>query len=355
VSTRAPRSGPAVRRDARVLVKAVNWLGDLVMSLPALKAVRSAFPAATLSVLVKSELASFFDGAQWLDEVIPYHVGRSLAGIADSRHVVAEIRSRRFDLAIVLPRSFESALWTALARVPRRVGFAADGRGLMLTDRARRPKELFARHQVNDYLYLLQQTLGVAGDAGAVTPDVAPAHLAAMREWLAARRRRSGPLVALAVAAAYGPAKEWPEARYAMLIDRLAARADAECVLVGAPAERRKCESVAAASHAGALIAAGETSIGQALALLSLCDGFAGNDSGSMHVAAALGIPTVGIFGSTNPARTGPLGPRTRVLYHRIECSPCLERTCRFGHYDCLQRVAADEVEQALVQLGALR
>ena len=101
------------------------------------------------------------------------------------------------------------------------------------------------------------------------------------------------------------------------------------------------------------LVAAGETSIGQALALLSRCAGFVGNDSGSMHVAGALGIPTVGIFGSTNPARTAPLGARTRVLYHQLECSPCLERTCRFGHYDCLHRVAVQEVDDSLRALGA--
>jgi heptosyltransferase II len=352
----APRSAAPLRpAPQRVLVKEVNWLGDLVMSLPALKAVRRAFPHARLSVLIKSELASFFDGAEWLDELIPYRVGRSLGGLADRRHVVAEIRSRRFDLAIVFPRSFESAFWTALARVPHRVGFAADGRGLMLTHKTPRPATLFRSHQVFDYLYLLRNTLGIDGDRTDLAPDVHAPHRAAMREWLAGARRRGGRLIALAVAAAYGPAKEWPVTRYAALIDRLAERHGAECVLVGAPNERARCEMVAKASTHGALIAAGSTTVGQALALLSLCDGFAGNDSGAMHVAGALGIPTVGIFASTNPQRTGPLGPHAQALYHRIACSPCLERTCKFGHYDCLKQVAVDEVETALIQLGALR
>jgi heptosyltransferase-2 len=123
-------------------------------------------------------------------------------------------------------------------------------------------------------------------------------------------------------------------------------------VLVGAPGERAACERIAAATRHGARIAAGETTVGEAVALLARCQGFAGNDSGSMHVAGALGIPTVGIFGSTNPQRTAPLGARTRVLYHRLPCSPCLQRTCRFGHYDCLQRISAQEVDDALVQLG---
>ncbi len=150
------------------------------------------------------------------------------------------------------------------------------------------------------------------------------------------------PIFAIAPAAAYGPAKEWPAERYGALIDLLARRDDAEVVLVGAPSERAKCEEVAAASKAGAMIAAGHTNIGELIALLSLCDGFIGNDSGCMHIAGALGIPTVAIFGSTNPERTGPMGPKTRVIYRKLECSPCLARTCRFGHYNCLTQIEPD-------------
>ena len=322
MSATAPRPGAPLRSTPqRVLVKEVNWLGDLVMSLPAPEAVRRAFPAARFSVLIKAELTSFFDGAGWIDEVIPYRVGRSLGGLADRRHVVAEIRSRRFDLAIVFPRSFESAFWTALARVPSRVGFAADGRGLMLTHKTTRLAALARSHQVFDYLYLSGTPLGIEGDRTDIAPDVSAGHRAAMRDWLRAERRGSGRLIALAVAAAYGPAKEWPVARYAALVDRLAERHGAEWCWSAPPLNP-------ALRHGGVgepcrrLIAAGQTTIGQALALLSLCDGFAGNDSGYIHVAAALGIPTVGIFTSTNPQRTGPLGPHAQALYHRIESDP---------------------------------
>ncbi|MGD9762754.1 MAG: lipopolysaccharide heptosyltransferase II [Candidatus Binatia bacterium] len=339
---------------ARVLVKEVNWLGDLVMSLPALRAIRRAFPAAHLAVLVKQELASFFDGAYWLDEVLTYRVGRSLRGIADRARVVAAIRAGRFDLAIVFPRSFESAFWTALGGVPRRVGYEADGRGLLLTDRVRRSAALLRGHQAHDYLHLLSTTLGIAGEPSDCRIDVADRHRATMGAWLTAHRRSRGPLVALAVAAAYGPAKEWPAARWTALIDRLAERYGAECVLVGAPGERQRSADIAAPSRHGALVAAGETGVGEAIALLARCDAFVGNDSGSMHVAGALGIPTVGVFGSTNPERTAPLGARTRIAYRQVACSPCLERTCRFGHYECLHAIEVDEIERALVELGAL-
>lgn len=349
----APTASVGRESPERVLVKEVNWLGDIVMSLPALKAVRAAWPKAKLSLLIKKELAGFFDGSKWIDEVIPYRVGKGLAGIGDRRRLIGELRLRRFDLAVLFPNSFESAFWSLLARVPRRAGYVRDGRGLMLTHGTRPTAEILETHQVHYYLHMLHETLGLDGDASAFAPDVHEPHRAKMQAWLNERRKRpGGKLIALAAAAAYGPAKEWPAAHFAALIDLLAEKHGAECVLVGAPSERRKSEEIAAQCKAGALVAAGETGVGEALALLSLCGGFAGNDSGSMHVAGALSLPTVGIYGSTRADRTGPLGPKTKTIYHAIECSPCLKRTCRFGHYNCLTQIAAQEVAGELEKLG---
>lgn len=333
----------------------MNWLGDVVMSLPALSAVRRAFPNAHLALLIKRELASLFDGAGWVDEVIPYQVGRGAAGLADRWRIVEAIRRRRFDLAIAFPNSFEAALWVALARVPRRAGFARDGRGPLLTDRVRPTAPIMEAHQVHYLLHMLKQTLGVDGEAQRCALEPHEPHRAKMRAWLERMRRRpQGKLVAIAPAAAYGPAKEWPAGRFAALIDMLAERFGAECVLVGALNERARCEQVAAACRHQPIVAAGETSVGDLVALMSLSDAFVGNDSGCMHVAAAVGIPTVGIYGSTRPARTGPLGPRTMTLYRQIECSPCLKRTCRFGHYNCLNLIGPEDAADALAAMGAL-
>lgn len=341
---------------ARILVKEVNWLGDLVMSLPALRAIRRTYPGAHLAVLVKRELASFFDGARWIDEVIPYAVGRGLSGFFDRRRIVGEIRSRQFDLGVLFPNSFESALWLTMAGVRRRAGFIADARGAMLTLKATPPAESNSGHQSNYWLSMLR-AIGVAdGRADDFVLDVHPPHRERMREWLAPSRKRPGrPLYAIAPAAAYGPAKEWPADSYSALIDLLARRDDAEVVLVGAPSERAKCEEVAASAKSGAIIAAGHTNIGELIALLSLCDRFLGNDSGCMHLAGALGIPTVAIFGSTNPVRTGPMGAKTRVIYRKLECSPCLARTCRFGHYRCLTQIEPAELADAIESLLAQR
>ncbi|HUO05553.1 MAG TPA: lipopolysaccharide heptosyltransferase II [Candidatus Binataceae bacterium] len=348
----ADSQGPTlVPEPRRILVKEVNWLGDLVMSGPALRAIRRAWPRAHLAVLIKEELASFFDGAAWIDEVIPYSVGHGFSGLGDRRRIVVAIRIRRFDLGILFPNSFESAFWLTMAGVPRRAGFIADARGPMLTLKAVAPEEARTSHQVNYWLSMVRATTGVGGTTDDFRLEAAPQNCERMAAWLTANRKRSGaPLYAIAPAAAYGPAKEWRN--FSALIDLLGERG-AECVLVGAPSEVAKCREVADASRAGAAIAAGNTNIGELIALLSLCDGFIGNDSGCMHLAGALGIPTVAIFGSTNPARTGPLGPKTRVICRKLECSPCLERTCRFGHYNCLTQIAAVEAADAMSALRA--
>ncbi len=337
----------------RIVVRQVNWLGDLVMSLPATRSLREAFPEASITILVKRELASFYDGAEWIDEVMSFRVERGWRGVADQISLIRQLRQRRFDTAVIFPRSFSSALWMAAARIPRRIGYAADGRRLLLTDAYEYAGDFLQHHQVNDHLELVRRAFGIEGNPDALQIPVSAGNRERMRAWLAERRRRSGTLIAMAVAAAFGPAKEWPADSYAELIDRLAADG-AECVLVGAPSERERCAAVAAASRTGALVAAGETSVGELAALLSQCDAFVGNDSGAMHVAAALGLPTVGIFGSTRAWRTGPRGPRATVVRYPIECSPCMDRRCRFGHYDCLRSISAADVSRALAGVLAL-
>jgi heptosyltransferase-2 len=327
------------------------------MSLPALRALRSAFAAATLSVLIRRELAGFFDGIDWIDEVIPYTVRTGVRGWADQRKIITLLRARRFDLAVIFPNSFRSALWTVLAGVPHRAGYSTDARRFLLTNCADPKASAKDGHQRFYWLEMVNDTLGIAPailECKFARLEVSQESIERVRQWLASRRRnRDAPLIALSSAAAYGPAKEWPQSYYAELIDLLDKSAGAECLLLGTASERVQCEQVASRSRKGAIVAAGETNLAELKALLALCDGFAGNDSGAMHLAAALGIPTVGIFGSTNPARTGPVGPKATVIYHPVDCSPCLKRTCRFGHYQCMRGIAPAEIAAALTHQGA--
>jgi heptosyltransferase II len=352
----APVSNPRpllLPRPHRILVKAVNWLGDLVMSGPALQAIRETFPDAHLAVLVRRELASFFDGASSVNEVIPYRLRGGLMGLGDQLAIVKRIRAGRFDLAVMFPNSFQSALWTTLAGIPRRAGYEADRRGFMLTHKALPRADVERAHQAYHWLTMVAETVGATGTPEAYQLDVNQKSRDRMQAWLATRRvRPERPLIALAPVAAYGPAKEWPMERYAALCGILAERHGAECVLVGGPNDLSQCEQIAGQSGGSAIVAAAETTVSELIALLSLCQGFAGNDSGCMHLAGALGMPTVAIFGSTNPARTAPLGPRCRIIYRGLECSPCLERTCRFGHYNCLREITAEDAAGALEACG---
>ncbi|HLK85420.1 MAG TPA: lipopolysaccharide heptosyltransferase II [Candidatus Binataceae bacterium] len=350
----APRVRPLPSPSPhRIIVKAVNWLGDLVMSGPALHAIHDTFPDAHVAVLVRRELASFYDGATWVDEVIPYRLRRGLAGTLDQLSIVRRIRAGHFDLGVVFPNSFRSAMWMALGGVQRRAGYDTDRRGFLLSHKAAPRADVAAAHQVYHWLTMVAETVGARGSAAACHLDVNPQSRDRMRAWLANRRRYpERPLIALAPVAAYGPAKEWPAERYAELADLLAVRHGAECVLVGGIDDRPQCERIAVECGRGAIVAAAETTVGELIALLAQCHGFVGNDSGCMHLAGALGVPTVAIFGSTNPLRTGPMGPHCTVIYRGIECSPCLERTCRFGHYNCLRQITAEEAADALAASG---
>jgi heptosyltransferase-2 len=338
----------------KILVNQVNWLGDLVMSLPALRAVRKAYPEAHLAVLIKQELASFFDGATFIDEMIPYRVAAGVSGLRDKVRVIGEIRSRHFDLAVLFPNSLEAALWIVAAGIPNRAGFIRDGRGPLLTLKTRPSRSSLESHQVYYLLEMLRATLQIEGSADDFTLEIDPRNSKRVRNWLSSLVGESKQrLIAIAPAAAFGPAKEWPLERYAALVDLLRQKHGARSVLVGSPSELDKCQAVKAAAESDVIVAAGKTSIGEMAALLSLCDGFAGNDSGVMHVAAAIGIPTVGIFGSTDSKRTGPLGTHAAVIYRQIECSPCLKRTCRFGHYNCLRQISPNDVAESLAKMGA--
>ena len=216
-----------------------------------MRAIRRAFPEAHLAILIKKELASFFDGANWIDEVIPYSVARGFRGLNDRRKIVGEIRC-----APLRPRGADAQQFRVGAmgdRWPEFLGapdIALDARGAMLTHKAAPPRDALDGHQVHYWLAMVRETLGIDGDADdlAISADASASRDDARTGW---RHIASVPmrrLIAIAPAAAYGPAKEWPAAKFAAVIDALADRIGAECVLVGAPSERAKCEEVASLS-----------------------------------------------------------------------------------------------------------
>jgi lipopolysaccharide heptosyltransferase II len=297
----------------RLLVRAPNWLGDVVMSLPALRAVKQVASDVHLTLALPPHLAELFAGAEDVDETLPVERGGgSVVKLAKL------FRGGDFDSALLLPNSFGSALAVWLARVPRRAGFARDGRSWLLSDAIPCDARCRELHQVEYYLELVRE-LGAPlefdrAQVLRLQPD-SQAREQVSSVLVAERRRPDAPLYVLAPCA-IGPGKEWPAEAFGRLAALLTAKG-AEVALTGAPSEREKTAAVAAAARAagGEVIdLAGRNSIAQMAALFELAAGFVGNDSGPTHLAGAMGLPALGVFVRTDPARYLALGPRSATI-----------------------------------------
>jgi len=313
----------------RIVVRAPNWIGDVVLSLPAVRDLRRNFPAARIEVLARPWVAELYGAVAEVDAVRP-SAGRG----ADA----ASLR-RAFDLAVLLPNSFAAALAVWQARVPERWGYATDGRGLLLTRGARVPAQVRGRSEV----YYYRAMLAAVGLAVSATPD---ASLSCPPEWAGrgdALLGESGPWIGLNPGAFYGTAKRWLPERYAAVGDTLARRTGARVAIVGGAAERGLGESIASGMRAPARVLCGETGLPELAGVLSRLGLLVTNDSGPMHLAAALGVPVVAVFGPTDSRETGPVGDAHRIVREPVHCSPCKLRECPIDHR-CMTRIGVDRV-----------
>jgi heptosyltransferase-2 len=324
-----------------VLVRAPNWIGDAVLSLPALRDVRSNFPGARLEVLARDWVAPVYEAVAEVDAV------RRIAG-RGVRAEAAAAEQAGAELALLLPNSFGSALAAALARIPDRRGYATDGRRLLLTRAARIPGGVRGSSE----LYYYRAMLAGVGLRVSASPD---ASLRPRPEWVEVGARllgAPGPWIGVNPGAAYGSAKRWVPERYAAVADRLARELGGRVAVLGGPAERPLAEAIAAQLRAPSRVLAGETRLGELIGVLSGLKLLLTNDSGPMHLAAALGVPLVAIFGPTDWSETAPLGRRQRLVREPVDCSPCKLRECPIDHR-CMRRVSVERVADEA--LGLLR
>ncbi len=320
----------------QILVRSPNWVGDAVMSLPVLSCLRRFFPGADIAVLAARRVAGLFEAHPDVAEVITYPYGRG------KWQVLWGLR-HRFDLALALPNSLESALGLWLVGVPVRVGYSADARRTFLNLAVNGRRSLAGLHTVYYYLGILK-ALGEFSTFAPPALHLQTRETAAASNLLAASGLTgSGPWVGLSPGAAYGPAKRWPPERVAALGAALRRDCNARLVLLGGPDERPVADQIKAQLQDEVFDLVGRTDLRQALAVLSLLKLLVTNDSGLMHAAAALRTPLVAIFGSTDPRATGPFTSRAVVLHHPLDCGPCFKRTCDLG-YPCLHAITVDEV-----------
>ncbi|NBV87250.1 MAG: lipopolysaccharide heptosyltransferase II, partial [Verrucomicrobia bacterium] len=327
-------------RPFRLLVRSVNWLGDAVMTLPAVRAMKRTRPDLQITVACQEKLAGFWRAVPEVDHVLALPSG---VGI---RRAAALMSAERFDAAVVLPNSLRTGLEVWLAGIPRRVGYRGHFRAALfnqlLEKKGRAGDSSAPRHQVYDYLEL-------AESMGA--PRLEPEEWVTFRPpgsgWNASGVRR----VAVCPGAEFGSAKRWFPERFAEVIERVSGSHAVEWVLVGVSKDAPAGAAIEAALPLGKGIVLenkiGRTRLDELLECLRGCEVLLTNDTGTMHLAAMLGVRVVAIFGSTEPRLTGPLGLGHTVLQHRVPCGPCFQREC---HLDmaCMKGVGASEVAQAL-------
>jgi heptosyltransferase-2 len=324
------------------------------MSLPAIRAVRENYKTSEITLLAKRSVADLYARESAVDKVIVYNGKRWLTAQA--------LRARKYHIGILLPNSFDSALLLRMAGLPQIIGYDTDMRRLLLTHPIRVPAWKTTTHERHYYLHLLQEARLIdayhQADAPIALDCAADAAVEGNR--LLAARGIATPVIGVSPGAAFGSAKCWLPERFAESAARLASERGASVVLFGAANDADDCVAVETALKQYSVPTvnlAGQTTLREFIDLAAACSIFLTNDSGSMHVASALGVPTVAIFGSTNPQTTGPAGPRNAIVREKVECSPCLKRECPIDH-PCMTRVTVARVVQAasgLVQVERVR
>ncbi|MBW2066619.1 MAG: lipopolysaccharide heptosyltransferase II [Deltaproteobacteria bacterium] len=331
-------------RIKKILVRSTNWVGDVVMSLPALEAIGKNFPDAEIIVLARPWVTPLLKNHPAVHRVMSFVKGRGFTSdMFEIFKVSREIREQGFDLAILFQNAIQAAIIAFLGGVRNRVGYNTDGRGFLLTHPIRRKSEVRKLHQIEYYLGILR---GMGWKAETRDPEIFldPEDQRRAEKMLSSMGLGGEEFVlGLSPGAIYGPAKRWPAERFAAVADMAVENWGARVLILGSKGEKDVCSRVKEHMKHEAVDLCGKTTLGEAMVLIKACDLFLTNDSGLMHVAAALGVPLVAIFGSTNPRATGPRSQRARVVTRNVSCAPCLRKECP-EDFRCMLDIEPDEV-----------
>jgi heptosyltransferase II len=350
---------PVPIHDAkRIVIRTTNWVGDAVMSVPALRKIRAVFPDAHISLIVRPWVREVYSSVDFFDDLLEFDKTGNDRGLTGLLRFARLLRSRRFDLAILLQNAFEAALMVRLAGIPRRLGYDRDGRGFLLTHPCPIDPEVRAHHQCYYYLGILSAAGWIPKWSWGESEYRRTARIGIRQEDLRAAQQILGscgitpgePLIGVNPGAAYGGAKRWLANRFAAVADRLASQCGARVLIFGSAADAPAAAQVAAIMRSRPVLLAGKTTLGQLMGLIRTCRLFLTNDSGPMHLAAALDVPQVAVFGSTSPEATGPLSDRAVIIRKPVDCSPCFLRECPID-FRCMNAVTVDDVFSAAMGL----
>jgi heptosyltransferase-2 len=335
----------------KILIRATNWVGDAILALPALRAVRKRFSDAEIAIVARPYVADIYRDQQICDRLVAYDPQGAHAGFSGRERLAGELRAEKFDVALLLQNAFDAAWLAWRASIPERIGYARDGRSFLLTKAVPvpRPGEISA-HEKYYYLELLRRAgwIDSLSDEAFIAMCVSEEKRRLASQFLAESGVRPHSLrVAIGPGASYGSAKCWLPARFAELANWLQVQADADIILFGTTSEANVSKAISEEMRRSPINLTGRTTIADLPALLSQCHLFVGNDSGAMHVAAAVGLPVVAVFGPTDPHGTAPVTPRCTIVQEKPYCSPCFLRRCPTDHR-CMTKVTAEMVEAAV-------
>ncbi|MBW2082386.1 MAG: lipopolysaccharide heptosyltransferase II [Deltaproteobacteria bacterium] len=335
----------------RILVRSPNWIGDVVMSIPAIENLKYNCPSAWLTVVAKPWVKALLENNPCVDEILLYDPRNGyLAKPKSILKAAKSIRRGNYDTAVLFQNAFEAALLVWLGQVKYRIGYCTDGRGLLLNYGIPSVKNPHRGHQVEYYLNLLR-CVGLKTPKGNPKLFLSAEQKEKARQFLSEYQiNLNKATVGLGPGAMYGEAKRWPAERFARVADLAVEKWSANILIFGSNKEKAIGSAVEQSMRHKALNLCGKTSLKEAIGLLSTCNFFVTNDSGLMHVAAALGVPTLAIFGSTDPTATGPLSEKARIIYHDVDCAPCLKPSCT-KDFKCMLSVQAEEVWEELAKL----
>ena len=338
----------------KLLIRAPNWVGDAVMAIPALEIVRRMHADDEICVLARPVVAETLSGQPFLDRILQYDFRGRHRGWIGREKLIAELRKEKFDVAVLLQNAFEAAWLVWRAGIPERIGYARDARGPLLTKAIRVPQVgEIPKHESHYYVELLRRA-GWIESSPAIPPIrllvSEAARTGAESALRSAGARENAWRCAIAPGASYGAAKCWPPERFALLADRLISDCGADVIFFGTLGEKDIEARIRSNMKSRAISLVGETSMRDLAALFASCSVFIGNDSGAMHVAAAAGLPVIGIFGSTDPEGTAPVTEQFTLIREAVSCSPCFLRRCPVDHR-CMTRITVDSVFMAAMQL----
>jgi heptosyltransferase II len=334
----------------KILIRSVNWIGDAVMTTPAISVIREHFPHAEITILANVLVSQLFSHHPGIDNIITFDRQGKHQGVSGRIRLAAELRKHAFDLAIIFPNSFDSALVPWLAGIPAKIGKCSDGRTLLLSGRYNTVKGLAVCHEVEYYLNLIRY-FGITGSCTQPHLFSTSEEVSRASALLTEYGIQSNDFVlGINPGASYGSAKRWYPDRFAHVARRLADEWSAKVVIFGGPDEAAIAADIESRLEGTSVNMAGRTSVRELMALIKRCNFFITNDSGPMHIAAAYNVPLVAIFGSTDHTGTSPYNCRAVVVRNDVECAPCKLRECPTDHR-CMTGVTEESVTSAALEL----